>query len=165
MVNKLRKMTRNEKGFTLVELLAVIVILGIIAAIAVPSIAGVIERSRMDAHVANARQMIESSRLYVVSENIELGDSTDPEEIYLHTAADKGSDSKNDLVEEGYFESMPDDPTGSGYLEDSRVEVYRDSSTGNVVYEVFLEGSKHRIGNDSNPRSEDDLSADIIITK
>ena len=36
----LQKRLKNEKGLTLVELLAVIVILGIIAAIAVPSIGG-----------------------------------------------------------------------------------------------------------------------------
>ena len=38
----LQKRLNNEKGLTLVELLAVIVILGIIAAIAVPSIGGII---------------------------------------------------------------------------------------------------------------------------
>ena len=36
----LQKRLNNEKGLTLVELLAVIVILGIIAAIAMPSIGG-----------------------------------------------------------------------------------------------------------------------------
>ncbi len=41
----LQKRLNNEKGLTLVELLAVIVILGIIAAIAVPSIGGIIENS------------------------------------------------------------------------------------------------------------------------
>ena len=42
----LQKRLNNEKGLTLVELLAVIVILGIIAAIAVPSIGGIIQNSR-----------------------------------------------------------------------------------------------------------------------
>ncbi len=40
----LQKRLKNEKGLTLVELLAVIVILGIIAAIAVPSIGGYYSR-------------------------------------------------------------------------------------------------------------------------
>lgn len=37
-MEKIKKLLKNQKGFTLVELLAVIVILGIIAAIAIPSI-------------------------------------------------------------------------------------------------------------------------------
>ncbi|MDZ7835812.1 MAG: type II secretion system protein [Alkalibacterium sp.] len=42
MRNKIRQLMKKEEGFTLVELLAVIVILGIILAIAIPSIGGVI---------------------------------------------------------------------------------------------------------------------------
>jgi len=40
------KLIGNQKGLTLIELLAVIIVLGIIMAIAVPSVAGVIERSK-----------------------------------------------------------------------------------------------------------------------
>ncbi|MBN2504846.1 MAG: prepilin-type N-terminal cleavage/methylation domain-containing protein, partial [Bacilli bacterium] len=43
------RILKNRKGVTLVELLAVIVILGIIAAIAVPTIGNLIERRREDA--------------------------------------------------------------------------------------------------------------------
>src|SRR5690625_3456970 len=54
---------RNEKGLTLVELLAVIVILAIIAVVAFVMIGRVIENSKMDAHIANAQQMIASTKL------------------------------------------------------------------------------------------------------
>ena len=40
-------MKRNNKGFTLVELLAVIVILGLLMAIAIPSVTKYITQSRV----------------------------------------------------------------------------------------------------------------------
>ncbi|MFH2116930.1 MAG: prepilin-type N-terminal cleavage/methylation domain-containing protein [Bacillota bacterium] len=55
---------RNKKGVTLVELLAVIVILGIIAAIAVPTIGGLIERQRANAAGATFTSVEEAARLY-----------------------------------------------------------------------------------------------------
>jgi type IV pilus assembly protein PilA len=63
MLKKMKKMLKNERGLTLVELLAVIVILGIIAAIAVPSIGGVIKNSKNDAKIAEALQIIDAARL------------------------------------------------------------------------------------------------------
>ena len=50
-------MLQNKKGFTLVELLAVIVILGIILAIAVPTVTGIINNQRESAFEATARMI------------------------------------------------------------------------------------------------------------
>ncbi|QWC21851.1 type II secretion system GspH family protein [Bacillus haikouensis] len=66
----LKKFLKNDKGLTLVELLAVIVILGIIAAIAVPSIGGIINKSKDDAKVAEAIQIINAAKL-AYAENTE----------------------------------------------------------------------------------------------
>jgi len=141
MVNKLRKMLKNEKGFTLVELLAVIVILGIIAAIAVPSIGKIIDNSKLDAHVSNARQMIEASRLYVVSENVDTSGDTEKEILLT-----RENDSDNALVDDGYLENIPEDPTGSEY---SAGKVFVKQDGENLEYRVYLEGEEHVIGDDS----------------
>ncbi|WP_139785579.1 type II secretion system protein [Cytobacillus gottheilii] len=55
----------NEKGLTLIELLAVIVILGIIAAIAVTSIMNVIQKARDQAFVGNAIALKEAADFYI----------------------------------------------------------------------------------------------------
>lgn len=57
------KYLRKEKGMTLVELLAVLVILGIVAAIAVPAISNVIDNSRDKATVSEAVSIIEAAKL------------------------------------------------------------------------------------------------------
>ena len=59
-----KKLLKNEKGLTLIELLAVIVILAIIAAIAIPAIGNIIVNTRYNAVKADAINVINASNLY-----------------------------------------------------------------------------------------------------
>lgn len=68
MFTQLKKHLKNQKGLTLIELLAVIVILGIIAAIAVPSIGGIINKTENDAKVAEGLQIISAAKLYATAQ-------------------------------------------------------------------------------------------------
>jgi type IV pilus assembly protein PilA len=63
MLKALKKRLKDQRGLTLVELLAVVVILGIIASIAVPSITGIINKAENDAKVAEAIQIINAAKL------------------------------------------------------------------------------------------------------
>jgi type IV pilus assembly protein PilA len=63
---------KNKRGVTLVELLAVIIILGIIAAIAVPTIGNLIENQREKAALAEWTNVQEAARLYNIDEPTDL---------------------------------------------------------------------------------------------
>lgn len=51
-------MRKNKKGFTLVELLAVIAILGVIMVIAVPNVMGIIDKNKKDTYISDAKQLL-----------------------------------------------------------------------------------------------------------
>ncbi|QHJ71588.1 prepilin-type N-terminal cleavage/methylation domain-containing protein [Planococcus halotolerans] len=65
----LKKKLGNEKGMTLIELLAVIVILAIIAAIAIPAIGNIIENSRVGAVKSDAINVMAAADLYFTDGN------------------------------------------------------------------------------------------------
>ncbi len=60
---------KNKKGVTLVELLAVIIIMGIIAAIAVPAITGLINRQKINAAEASYDLIVEVAINYAEAES------------------------------------------------------------------------------------------------
>lgn len=76
---------KSKKGFTLVELIIVIAILGIIALIAVPNLTGIQQRSQVKADIDTAAQIGKAARIYVTETKTSLG-----EDWVLYTDADNG---------------------------------------------------------------------------
>ncbi|MGB2993968.1 MAG: prepilin-type N-terminal cleavage/methylation domain-containing protein [Paenisporosarcina sp.] len=62
---------KDQKGLTLIELLAVIVILAIIAAIAIPAIGNIIENSRYSAVKSDAVNALSAANIYFTENSSE----------------------------------------------------------------------------------------------
>ncbi len=67
MFNKLRNRKSNKKGFTLIELIIVIAILGILAAILVPSMLNIVSNSKAAVAKANCRTVYSAAQSTYVS--------------------------------------------------------------------------------------------------
>ncbi|MBW7650788.1 prepilin-type N-terminal cleavage/methylation domain-containing protein [Anoxybacillus sp. ST4] len=128
----LKKLIRNEKGLTLIELLAVIVILGIIAAIAIPSIGGLIDNSKKDAHVANAQQMINAAKIAVTADKSLIPSSGQSQNITLKK-----------LEDDGYLETVKDPDNGTYNKEGSFVTIT--NSNNKLSYSVKLINNKRGV--------------------
>lgn len=151
MMKKIKALLKNQKGFTLVELLAVIVILGIIGAIAVPSIGNIIENSKKDAAVQNAQQLISAARLGVASGDYIPGDAT------------TGTRTMAQLANDGYLESIIKSPDGKAYIA-ADTKVVMTISSKKVTYTVTLDTtSDATIGKyDISGETLDSLNRDIV---
>ena len=106
-------MKNNQKGFTLVELMAVLVILGILATVVVVSVDPVFQRANLEkirADMANTGKALE---LYKFNELTYPSTSQGLDALVI-----PHSELKNPFLypEGGYISSIPTDPWGREYI-------------------------------------------------
>lgn len=78
------KKNSKKKGFTLIELIVVIAILGVLALVAVPKFAGMQNASKVKADAATAKQIVNAARVQMADENLDTWtDSTMPATKYV----------------------------------------------------------------------------------
>ena len=118
----------NKKGFTLVELLAVIVLLGLIALIAAPAITGIIKQSK-DSLSDSQKQSIEMSAKNWATDNMgKLPSSGNCILVKLTT-----------LQGGGYADLEIKDPKTGKILTDSDIIVKITRNNKQLIYEVSPE--------------------------
>ena len=101
----------NNKGFTLVEVLAVLVILVVIMSIAIPNISSSLERSKSKQDDARKKILISAAELYVADNKNTVYNNLDGDGEY-RISLDK-------LVENGYVtEDQVKDSSGDDFKED-----------------------------------------------
>ncbi len=109
---------RNKNGFTLVEMLAVIVILGVVMAIAVVSVNSYIEKSKKDTYVSTAHEYMTIASNMIAQQKIVI---RDPKTVYyIHVA---NLDTEKKLSKSPY-----------GKWIDAYVVVTVDSKTNDVTF-------------------------------
>ena len=62
---------KNKKGFTLIEIIIVVVIIGLLAAMVIPAFNQVRQESREKAMTKNLRQIASAAQHYILEEDVE----------------------------------------------------------------------------------------------
>ena len=95
--------TKSKKGFTLVEIMIVVVIIGLLAAMAIPAFNKVREQSREKAITNNLRQIAAAGQQYILEEGVTDASYTELEGDYFTDISPVAGESYTgiDVVEAG----------------------------------------------------------------
>ncbi len=108
------KQLKNKKGFTLVELVVVIAILGILSAIAVPKLGASRQNAANTAHEANIKVLTSAATMYIADKGVPSTENVvwDPAGGTKSSDGALDKDNNNDMWA-NYLQEWPKAPTGT----------------------------------------------------
>ena len=107
--------SKNKAGFTLVEIMIVVLIIGILLAIAIPNFVSARESSRAKACIANLKQIDSATQQYCMDKKLDAtAYALAANKPTLNTAATTGLVSAAGAVS-GYLRTTPSCPSSGAY--------------------------------------------------
>jgi len=110
---KMLSVKQLSAGFTLIEIMVVIIILGVLAALVVPNIMGRPDEARVTAAQSDIRSLSNALDLYKL-DNFNYPTTDQGLEALVNKPA--GSPEPKNWNQDGYLKKVPKDPWGNEYL-------------------------------------------------
>ncbi|SHH46351.1 type II secretion system protein [Tepidibacter thalassicus] len=125
MLRAIQKRLKNKKGFTLVELIIVIAVLGILVGIAVPKFSGIQENARKKTDITNAKMISDAISVLLAEGKIDAPSSSITFEVVSkkQSAPQNGSLSAEQQIQNALIDYLSDIPkiksNGNSHKDDS----------------------------------------------
>ncbi len=135
----------GARGFTLIEILVVVVIIGILGAVIVPNLLGRPDQARITAAQSDLRNLGNALDIYRL-DNFQYPSTEQGLEALVSRPS--GFPEPQNYNPDGYIKNLPTDPWGSPYI-------YERTSDGFALYSLGADGAEGGEGMNADIRYED----------